>query len=160
MINKLDDKTKNYLAVIRGNYHFVGSNGGEELSLKEILKKKGVLDQTIITELWKEDGFNFTTILYKYEIDSKIRYCAEIWVRYDIDGLYTHTFIFDKEPNRKTVNIIKLVEDVETYMNIGTLKPNFTCWECGKESHWLEDNPSIKEFEDKYNNLKEKYCGC
>lgn len=157
---KLDEKTKEYLQKIRNKYYFLGSNGGEELSFKEILTKKGIINQTIITELWKEEGFNFTTILYKYEINSKVRYCAEIWVRYNIDGLYTHTLIFEKEPNEKIINIIRLTEDIEINIKIGRLSPNFTCWECGKKSHWLEENPPVEKFEEVYNNLKEKYCGC
>lgn len=156
----MDEKTSQYLQEIRKSYHFIGSNGGEELSLEEILRKKELLPDAAITELWREEGFNFTTILYKYEIDFKTKYCAEIWVRYDVDGLYTHTFIFDQEPSRKAVEIIRLAGELETKMSIGQLQLAFTCWECGKESHWLEDNPSIEEFEKAYSNLKEKYCGC
>jgi len=157
MLNQLDERTKNYLQAIRNNLHFLGENGGECLSLKEILTKKGLIEKTAIKELWKDEGFNFTTILYQYTIDGVTKFCAEVWVQYDIDGVYTHTFIFSQRPNQEQVETIRLVSELETKFAINQLKPTFTCWECDQKSHWLD---SGKNFEESYENLKESYCGC
>ena len=157
MLNQLDERTKNYLQAIHNNLHFLGSNGGEELSLKEILTKKGLIDKAVITELWQNEGFNYTTRLLKYEIDNVTKFCAEVWVQYNIDAIYTHTFIFSKKPSPETIETIRLVDELETKLSIGQLKPSFTCWECGQKSHWLDSGKSFKES---YGNLKESYCGC
>lgn len=84
------------------------------------------------------------------------RYIAQYCVQTDIDDYDITRLYFDHMPSEKDILTAKLIADIEFYFCIHK-KSTFKCWECGNEVHWL-DTPG--NLEEKFENLKEKYCGC
>lgn len=79
----------------------------------------------------------------------------EINVQYEIDCFASTHYSFDHLPTEKDIDVASMIENFEHYF---VFKPmRFSCWECGKETHWL-DTPG--DLRDKINNHREKYCGC
>ena len=155
MKTNFDKRTGKYFASIKKSIGLLGENGGEGESLKEILKKKGVKD-IFPKVIWEESIGVFgigTCILLKYSTE----YCAEVWVPYGGDGLYTHTYLFDKKPSKKDIETAHLMSTIQVEMDLRNQSPTEKCGECGNAFHWLDGGVSLQE---KWYNLQEKYCGC
>lgn len=85
------------------------------------------------------------------------RYIAQFSYRTDIDDYIIEKYYFNHFPSRKDIITAKLVDDVKSYFKFGN-KEIFHCWECGVEKHWLDIQAS--SLEERFERLKEKYCGC
>jgi len=89
------------------------------------------------------------------------RWVAQFARRTDIDDYDICAMFFEKEPTKKMVLIANTVDQAETYFHIHTYKnANFTCWECGIKTHWLDVNNEEPGIIGKWGMLEEKYCGC
>jgi hypothetical protein len=155
-LSKIDDRTKKYFDDKYEKLNCIGTNGGEELSLKEILKAKKI--DCDPETLWKRNlWINASVTLLKYTISGQTKFCAEVWIPYGGDGLYTHTYIFKREPTDKQIIEAHTIENIRCKMSIGEISPTFTCWECGCEAHWLDNEETL---ENRWQFLQDKYCGC
>lgn len=87
------------------------------------------------------------------------QWVAQIGYRTDIDDYNIERIYFNKKPSINDVKIARTIDDIEHYfiMN-GYDKSVFRCWECGRKVHWLDnENGNVEE---KFERLKEEYCGC
>jgi hypothetical protein len=159
MLKELDERTAKYFETIKKEKGHIGTNCLEETGIRDILKKKGVLDAANLQQIDTYDGYaNSSDInIYSYELSGAKRYCAEFSFQTDIDAFYVETIIFTKIPSREDVLLIRGIEDLRLKFEFGRLKPEYTCWECGRKVHWL-DRPG--DFETKMAGLEERYCGC
>lgn len=153
----LDERTKKYFDAIKNNLEYVGTNYGWD-GIEEILDKRGLLNTANLQKITTYSGyFNSSNIdIYSYEIEGQKRYCAQLSYRTDIDDFCVETHIFRKFPKRENVIMIRDINSLENKFNRG-LKPEFTCWECGRTVHWLDRQG---DFETKKDGLEEQYCGC
>lgn len=79
---------------------------------------------------------------------------------YDIDDYAVTKFIFNRKPNIDMIYIAQTILEVESYFKCLVDRDKgefFVCWECGCKTHWLDGPGDIQQ---KFDNLKEKYCGC
>lgn len=74
-----------------------------------------------------------------------------------VDHEVVYTYTFNRKPDIETVKTAQDLEKCKEYFSLRKISEEFCCLECGRNIHWLD----IKgDFRKKYNNLKEKYCGC
>jgi hypothetical protein len=150
------ERTKAYLAAEKeriGYFHTNDSHYG----IAEILKMKGYNAEVKKVAEYNRLYMDANAIIYEYEAEGKLCYCAELSYRTEIDDYNVETIIFKKMPSEKDVVIARLIESIPFYMQFKGLKPTFTCWECGRTVHWLDIEGDIEQ---KYKLWKEKYCGC
>jgi len=154
----LDERTKNYFNKIKSNLGYKGYNASW-YSIKEILEKKGYLEESELKEIKTYNGYvNSSDItVYSYKINGELRYCAELSYQTDIDDYCTETHIFNEFPKEKDIHLIIDINSLEFKFMYKRLEPEYTCWECGRHLHWLDNEGN---FENKKNRLEEKYCGC
>lgn len=74
-----------------------------------------------------------------------------------VDEWYEEKFYFTHKPSDDDVMKAKIIESLELDVRMGRLKEEFKCWECGKETHWL-DIPG--DFFAKIDCWRDRYCGC
>jgi hypothetical protein len=161
-MGKLDKRTESYLKAVKESMGYIGTNHGWH-TMEEILKKKGI--EGGLKQVATYDGYMNTNdiIIYEYEKDGSARYCAELGYQTDIDDYNIETIIFTQRPSREDVITARAINDIECDLKLGRLKPEFRCWECGCESHWLDISGSNGEklsLEERLNRWREKYCGC
>ena len=90
--------------------------------------------------------------------DEQLRWIAEFSVRTDIDSYTMYDFVFNREPTKKMILTVKLLNDIETYFSIyGWDKHTFRCWECGNDAYWLDIEGDLEK---KWDSYIDKYCGC
>jgi len=149
------EKTKQYIEDARKSLGYVGENGGEELSLAEILKKSDKTDiqPEKITE-WEWVGGS--GILWKY-VNGTTKWCAEVWVPYGGDGLYTHTYFFDREPCENDTYIIHRIQSFLTMLEIDHPALTFHCWECGRKCHFCDI--LAKDIITRIDRYEDRFCG-
>lgn len=156
MIRKLDERTESYLDSIRKNLHHIKSSGSWD-GIEDLLKKHypGVVAEHVGTY----PGYvNSTEIkVFRYVLNGEERYCAELCYQTDIDDYCIEEHIFSKKPRRQDVFKIRLTNDIEFEFNFRGAKAEFICWECGHKVHWLDGGSHLEE---KFDRLKERYCGC
>ena len=115
-------------------------------------------DNLTINDDWERldaGAFNSSDIYCK-KVDQG--FLAAFQVQFSVDGFWEHRFIFDKKPNRKMILDAHLIDEIRRSFKMGEISESFTCWECGCEiEHWLDIDGDLR---DKWDNLKEKYCGC
>jgi hypothetical protein len=84
-------------------------------------------------------------------------YIAQLCFQIEIDDFAVVKAYWDHLPSDK---------QLRTFFKLRTIKDNFlfrraqevyTCWECGKKTHWLDSGDS---FDEKITGLEERYCGC
>lgn len=90
---------------------------------------------------------------YLGQIDGQWVY--EINVQYEIDGFASTHYYFDHRPTEKDIEVANMIENFELHFVHKSM--TFTCWECGKETHWLDTPGDLRA---KVDNRREKYCGC
>lgn len=78
-------------------------------------------------------------------------------MRTDIDDYNIARYYFNKKPTENTVRTIEKLIELDYLFFIGQCKPVYICWECGRETHWLDIEGDLDE---KISALKERYCGC
>lgn len=156
MLDKIDDRTQAYFDGLKKEMEHVGSNGGWD-GIKDILKKNhpGIAVELIDTY----DGYvNSSNIeVFRYTLDGKERFCAELSYQTAIDDYCIETHIFTKKPTRQDVLDLRMIHDIGFDIKFRGLKTEFTCWECGCWTHWLDSEGSLAE---RYHRLRDKYCGC
>ncbi len=141
-----DKRVTAYLTTVKQNIGFIDSKFEEE---GEGIK----FDKVEIIPIW----FNASDI--EIGKDNQDRWVAEFSQRTDIDSYVVIDFIFNRKPTKKMIQTANLSHEIETYFNIhGWENNSFTCWECGiKTNHWLDIEGDL---ETKWNNFKDRYCGC
>ena len=155
-IDNLDERTKKYFERIKENVGFLGMNAGWK-SMQEILDEGA--PGTVAKKAGEYAGFaNSSNIeILTYEKDEKKRYCAQFSYQTDVDDYCIETLIFDRYPSRDSVVTIVNLNDLEFKFNFKGLNQTFWCWECGRESQWLDGEGNFLE---KIQKVEEKYCGC
>jgi hypothetical protein len=100
------------------------------------------------------DSYLNAELVYgQYEDKHVIQYIT----RPDIDVYLCAQIVFSHKPTRDAVKTAIDLEKGKTGFQLGKYKEEFTCWECGQSTHWLDVDG---DFETKLNRLQEKYCGC
>lgn len=149
----IDERTSKYFDKIKSDVGFLRNYSGEELSLNELLKRSGESNIIKPKLIWDVDNHPYTTKLWGYDItDGSHRYCAEVWVRYSADGLYTHTYIMSKQPSESQVMDIHLIiSEIIPALEDGDYDPIRECDVCGKHHHWLDKKSDTiaKKWSDK-----------
>lgn len=86
------------------------------------------------------------------------KYVAQFSYRVSIDDYCIERIYFNRFPTEQDIKTAITINDIKTYLRLHPDSEIFTCWECGRELHWvdIDENDLIKKFE----MLKEKYCGC
>ena len=103
-----------------------------------------------------DGGFDTSDIYIKPE--DPFHYIAAFQVRPDIDAFYEHRYTFNKRPTIDNVITAHLISYIQTDFRLGKYTESYYCWECGRKvEHWLDTDGGLKE---KWDCLKEKYCGC
>jgi len=78
-----------------------------------------------------------------------------------IDDFDLVTFFYDRKPTRRMLTTTQLIEEIQTFFEVHGWKTSnmiFRCWECGRETHWLDTfHNSLAE---KWDGYKDRYCGC
>jgi hypothetical protein len=136
------ERTKKYLDACKSNLSLLRSDGGEDLTIDKTWEKFA-------------DGYVGSEDFFRKETNGG--WVAGFAVQYDIDGVYEHRYYFSKRPSRKDILTAKLIDDIKMKFSFGDLQETFNCWECGKETHWLDVGGNLEE---KFDKLKDKYCGC
>lgn len=157
-MSNLDERTKKYFDAIKSNVGYLGSNAGW-YGIEEILRKSNALDSSDLQSVHKYVGYvNSGDIeIFKYNSNGETKYCAELGYQTDIDDYCIETHIFSEYPSRDNVILIRKIDDIVFKMSYKGLKPEFSCWECGRLVHWLDVG---NDFNSKVDMLEEKYCGC
>jgi hypothetical protein len=130
-------RTKAYLDGIKNKLGFVKSKYDyefEELTAKEEVGYRCSIGKT-------KDGL----------------WCYQQSIRTDIDDYTVEKLYFNRKPSKKAVETMQSIIDLENNFYFQHLKEVFTCWECGRDVHWLDVDG---DFNTKANALFEKYCGC
>lgn len=153
----LDDRTQAYFDTIKNNIGYVNTNNSW-YGIKEILGKKEA-PYTEFEKVVEYEGYANSSVIeiFGYKINDEQRYCAELVYQTAIDDYNVETHIFTKRPSKENVMMIREINKTILYIEIGKLKPFFTCWECGRKVHWLDNEENI---ETKIEWLKDRYCGC
>jgi len=154
----LDDRTEKYFKKVGIDLKYLGYSAGWD-SIKEILKKDGTLETANLERINVYDGYaNSSNIqIYRYNNGKEEVYCAELSYQTAIDDYCIETHFFAKLPTRNDIITVRTIFDAKFDMKFNGLNPEFHCWECGKMIHWLDCDGAIKQ---KFENLKERYCGC
>jgi len=138
----MDDRTAKYILDRYTQLGCIARNSGEELSLKEIFKKK---DLSIIPEeVWRHKTVRSTTILWKYQSSGNERWCAEDWIPYGPDGLWTDTYIFNRVPSKEEVGEVIILHKFEVDLSLRKISPLLYCDYCDMPFHWLDTPGDIK----------------
>lgn len=82
-------------------------------------------------------------------------WCCQYGYMFEIDDYCVEKYYFNRKPTEEDCRAAILIEKVMRY--IGQYRYEFVCWECGKSTHWLDTEGDLVE---KFESLKEKYCGC
>lgn len=82
---------------------------------------------------------------------------VEIASWYVIDDYVVEKFYFSKRPTQDSLHVALDVRKVCKLLK-DRRSETYTCWECGRELHWLDCIPN--GIHEKLNCLEEKYCGC
>ena len=152
----LDARTQQYFEAMRSGMGYRGANAGW-YTIKELLAKSNI--ETEIESVTKYEGHADTSEIeiFKYTIDGNIRYCAEFSYPTAPDDYCIETIIFDRIPSEDDIETITKIAHLELWMKVGKEKPEFTCWECERVTHWLDVKGDLFE---KYNRLHDGHCGC
>jgi hypothetical protein len=138
-------RTKKYLDACRGNIGFLNHECGENLT---------------IGDDWENIGDFAVNSSDIYMRRDERGYVAAYQIQFE-DAVFEHRYIFDRRPTKKTVKDAELIVTVEMHFrswNRDNEGESYTCWECGHTvAHWLDIEGGLKE---KYEKLKDKYCGC
>jgi len=140
-----DERTKAYLAKVKESIGLVESiveSEGDGLKFNE----------ERVINIW----INANEV--RIGKDEQLRWIAEFSVRTDIDSYTMYDFVFNREPTKKMILTVKLLNDIETYFSIyGWDKHTFRCWECGNDAYWLDIEGDLEK---KWDSYIDKYCGC
>lgn len=136
------ERTKKYLNTVIKNIGLLEIKAGYEEEQFEVERQYDIWPNIRCVEVGKlPDG----------------RYIAQFSYRTDIDDYVVERYYFNHFPSKKDILTVKLIQDIETYFRLGG-KETFYCWECGVARHWLDIQAS--SLEERFERLKEKYCGC
>lgn len=84
-------------------------------------------------------------------------WCVQLAYPVGDDDFNIEHFYFTEKPTIDDIRLIRLINDLEIDFKLNIKDVHFTCWECGRKTHWLD---TTGEFKEKLDHLQEKYCGC
>lgn len=142
----MDDRTEKYINKCKENIGFVSSDCGWEEGFN------GEPDFKL--KIWLNATGSGYTDVKKVENE----WIAQTCFRIDIDDYCIEIFRFNKKPTEKMILTAQLIDEIENTLTHKPLLAVFDCWECGRETHWLDINAD--SLENKWEGLKENYCGC
>jgi len=142
--------------------HGYGERTGEYLNAcKEDLLLSDITvtgDLSDFNDGWTQidGGFNQNEIFIKPE--SPFHYIAAFQVRADNDTTLEYRYTFNKRPTIDNVMTAQLIYNIQKDFRLGKYTESYFCWECGnKVMNWIDTDGGLRE---KWDCLKEKYCGC
>ena len=159
---KADDRTKKYMQTVLENKGFLGMNSGWDSIKKEFEKNNINFEMVSQYDMWANLTGSGKVDIYEYKKENKTRYAAEFCFRIDIDDYNITSYIFTKKPTKQDIYDMKLLEELHLDFNFNEIEPEFQCWECGHETHWLDINTETvgTDLESRIDAWKDKYCGC
>lgn len=141
-----DKRTKKYLDSVKNNIGYIKT----EADYNEI--KINVVDKHFIWIGVTGDGY------VSVGQDDNNNWIAQYSIRTAIDDYTIVKHYFNKKPSVKDILMTERLKDINWYFNYnGWDKNTFICWECGIRHHWLDCPGDLME---KWENFKERYCGC
>ena len=84
-------------------------------------------------------------------------WCYQLSYQTTIDDYNIEKILFYRKPSVEDIKIARKIEELDIDFYLKKIRPTFRCWECGGKTHWL-DVPG--DFNQKYESLHERYCGC
>lgn len=155
-MQELDKRTKAYFDSLKKKMGHIRSGGGWD-GVKDIMKKKHPDVKVELIDTYTGYVNSSDIDIYHYVLDGKERYCAEFSYQTAIDDYCIEIHIFDRKPTRQDIMDIVMMKDIEFAIVFRGLQTEFTCWECGLHAHWLDSEGTLAE---RFERLKDKYCGC
>ncbi len=155
-------RTHRYLETVEENHDLRGresQSGGA--SIEAIVQDEGGLIEQDGTVDYQ--GTASTIRRYRYELDGDERWAVEWTDRVDVDEVVTTILTFDSYPTAADVDAVQAGRDARKAFRRGEASPEFRCWECGTDTHWLDvtdgegNTPSLR---DRIDQAKRTYCGC
>jgi hypothetical protein len=151
-----DEKTEKYINATIAKLNYIDCVSGYEAALSEEgYKTISVLSSNAVF-------LNSSNVeLLKLEKEDKTYYGLQYSTQTAIDDYVIITHILTRKPSdiSHTVSVLKTIDDVRFNIGFrGNWSDYFTCWECGKKTHWLDTEQ--KGLLEKLSAKDEKYCGC
>lgn len=88
----------------------------------------------------------------------KGKYIAQFSYRTDIDDYCVEKIYFNRLPTQHEVKTAILLNDIKLYFKLYPNCFQFDCWECGRQTHWLDIK--VEDLSERFERLKQRYCGC
>lgn len=158
----LDERTQKYFDAIKRNIGYIGMNSSWT-EIQEVLKQKNINYEIVgtmhLSGLLGPTMASWDAEVIEYEVNGSKRWAVQYSYQTDIDDYVVESLIFSTEPNVHNVELARLIEEFRMDLFMGRISLEFTCWECNRKVHWLDGGKGIP-FKERYNRLKEKYCGC
>jgi len=152
MEDRLDKRSRNYLDAVVRNLGVLGTNA--DLNSGDMFGYKGLeFEKEFQLQVW----MNASEVDCGRDKDGN--WVAEYCVQTDIDDFCITSIVFNHKPTKKDILIYKAVEDIKFLFSCRGKEPEFTCWECGRKSHWL-DIKCCDSLVDRLVYFKDSYCGC
>lgn len=143
-----DERTSNYIKTVKNDIGLVKTSHGYDSTIPANTKPD---DQ--ITVWFNVTGSGYTDLL---ELEDG-NWVAETSIRVGIDDYDIMCYVFDHKPSRKDILTTWLIEGIESAVTKRSNVTKFTCWKCGRETHWLDCEGDL---EAKLEAAEERYCGC
>lgn len=142
----VDRRTKHYLEKIKKSIGFLDlEEGYDPLQLENV------------TEIDLYLNLPNPAQVGEVERNGEKLYVCQYTIRTEVDDYDIIKILFNKKPSKKSIKTCDAILDLETQFFMKEKSPTFFCWECGRETHWLD----VKgDFWKKLAGLEEKYCGC
>lgn len=134
-------KTKNYLEGCKAKVGYIETDCGEEWDELENSESLSYCLNTSNIEVGKCKDKNI--------------YCAQYFIRTDIDDYMIVKHYFKEKPNRSKIELIEDISQIEQKLRTGMLSEEFTCWECGNKIHWVD---TFNNFADRKEALYDRCC--
>lgn len=140
-------RTKDYLDKIKTDLGFIESKMGYDSHIPK---------DSVLIESKEMSGLTGSGFIEIYK--SADLYISEYTIRTDIDDYCIVDYFFRTKISFKDVSMITNILSIETSFKIGQVNEEFTCWECGGTTHWLDI--AANNLLERIDFLEDRYCGC
>lgn len=145
----LDDRSYKYLRAVKENIGLI-----ENCSYEYVAKDWDYLKVKERETHTKNIPLNVEEMtIGKY----KEVYVMQYYVQTDIDDYCIPKYFFRYKPKIHYVFTIDRINAIQRKLQ-ETKSPYFKCWECGRQTHWLDVEGNLEKKADEY--LDSHYCGC
>lgn len=160
--NETNDRVEQYVEQIKTNHGLLDTGGGRRGVRTELTENNIDYSEE---ETRTIDNTDWEIIKYTSNTEGVV-YAAEKWERVAIDDVQSTTYTFDHSPTNNDIKSIDKASELKLKVQYGKLPEEFTCWECGQETHILDiphkENAAAGNKSSKLTTImrfaKDKYC--